>query len=99
MTEETRSPRLDMEYRLQAVEQYLRNHGETLTAHNTELNEIKTERAVGAERALHIDQRFDRIEKQLDAIRGLGKWALGTFGAVLLALIANFLFRGGFNGP
>lgn len=43
------------------------------------------------------NERFDQIVKRIDAVYGLGRWVLGAFGALVLALVSNFLFRGGFN--
>lgn len=55
-----------------------------------------------------INVRFDQLikasseqnaglTKRVDAVYGLGKWVLGAFGALVLALVSNFLFRGGFH--
>lgn len=41
-------------------------------------------------------ERFDQINKKIDAVYGLGRWVLGAFGALVVALVSNFLFRGGF---
>jgi hypothetical protein len=89
--------RFNLNFRLEALEQYARRHGETLSEHNNELAEIKTERAVAKERAITVQERFDRLEKKIDGIYSLGKWVLGAFGASFVALLANFLFKGGFS--
>ena len=47
--------------------------------------------------AKSTNERFDQIVKRIDAVYGLGRWVLGAFGALVLALITNFMFRGGFN--
>lgn len=52
--------------------------------------------AVRAERDKHIDERFDRIERSIGGVYKLGWWILTAFGAVAIALVANFAFRGGF---
>lgn len=85
-----------MEVRLTTVERYQQNHGTTLAEHNNELARVKTDRAVQIERDKHMDERLDRIEKSIAGIHKLGWWVLATFGAAFIALVANFLFKGGF---
>jgi hypothetical protein len=98
---------LPFEARIASLERYAISHGETLGKHTGELIDLKTERAVRIERDKNLDERLERIEEainKLDAsntakfsgIYKLGWWVLGTFGASFIALLANFLFKGGF---
>jgi len=61
------------------------------------LDELRTDRAVRLERDKNLNERLDRIEASIARIHSLGRWVLAAFGAGLIALISNFLFRGGFN--
>lgn len=87
---------LSLEQRFVFVERDLQSHAKTLTVHNEEMADLRIERAEAKLRAEHIDERFDRLEKSITGIHRLGWWILGTFGAAFIALVANFLFRGGF---
>lgn len=60
-------------------------------------NEMKTFMAVRKEKDMHMDDRFDRLEKMIDVINaGLSRvlWILG--GSALTAVVA-FVFKGGLN--
>jgi hypothetical protein len=60
-----------------------------------ELTAIDKREAVRAERDKHLDERLDRIENSIRAVYGLGRWVLAAFGASAIALVANFVVRGG----
>lgn len=64
-----------------------------------EINAIKIDREVRKVREEHLNERLDRIEDRIDDVYKLGRWVLTAFGASLLALLANFIFRGGLIGP
>jgi hypothetical protein len=85
------------EQRLNYAERDIRDHSKTITEHNRELAAIITERAVNVERDIRVNERFDRIEKAINGVYKLGWWILAAFGGLLIALIANFLFKGGFS--
>lgn len=44
-----------------------------------------------------FNEQLTHISKRVDSVYGLGRWLLGAFGALLIALVSNFLFRGGFT--
>lgn len=98
---------IPFEQRLQWVERYATTHGETISKHNNEIADLKTERAVQKERDKNLDERLERIEDAIAAsaklntdrfngIYKLGWWILTAFGGSFIALLANFLFKGGF---
>lgn len=100
-------PNYAIEQRLGSLEKYAITHGESISKHNNELSEIKTERAVQKERDKNLTETLDRLQEsinKLDAtnnakfngIYKLGWWVLAAFGGSFVALIANFAFRGGF---
>jgi hypothetical protein len=43
-----------------------------------------------------LEKRLQAIEKKIDAIYRLGWWILTAFGGSFIALLANFIFKGGF---
>ncbi|WP_309082874.1 hypothetical protein [Chelativorans sp.] len=66
---------------------------------NEELTLIQVERAARDEQRKHLNDRLQRIEASIAGIQRLGWWVLATFSASAVALISNFLFRGGFHVP
>lgn len=55
----------------------------------------KTDKAVRAERDVHLHARLDRIEERIDGLVSIGKWILLSFGATFIAAVATFIIRGG----
>lgn len=88
---------IPFEQRLNYVERDVRDHAKTIGEHNKELAAIITERAVNVERDKNLNERLDRLEKAIGGVYKLGWWILAAFGGLLIALIANFLFKGGFT--
>ena len=97
MPPDTQSNVIPFEQRLTYVERDVRDHAKTIGEHNKELQAIVTERAVNVERDIRVNERFDRLEKAINGVYKLGWWILAAFGGLLVALIANFLFKGGFS--
>lgn len=46
----------------------------------------------------HLDERLDRIEEQIKAVYGLGKWLLGAIGSVVVVAVVGFMLKGGLLG-
>lgn len=63
------------------------------------LRSLETDREVRKERDKNVNQRLDRIEASLTRVYNLGWWVLAAFGASAIALVANFVFKGGFYVP
>lgn len=61
------------------------------------LDELRVDRAVRQERDKNLNERLDRIEASIAAVYSLGKWLLGTIGAVVVAAAVTFMLNGGFN--
>jgi hypothetical protein len=61
------------------------------------LDQLRTDREVRQERDKHLNERLDRIEKSIARLYNLGWWVLTAFGATLIAAVANFLVKGGFD--
>lgn len=68
---------------------------QTLGRTTDRIVQMETREAVQAERAKHVDERFDRIERRLDGIASLGRWVLAAFGGTFVAAVATFIVSGG----
>jgi hypothetical protein len=71
----------------------------SISAITTELGAFKIEKAVDVERDKYLQERLGRIEKSIDGIRELGRWALLAFFGALIAGFVTFLVKGGMNVP
>lgn len=89
------SSEVTIEQRLAMVERYQQTQGNTLSAHNDALNAAKIDAARREERDEALNERLKRIEKAIGGIYKLGWWILAAFGSAFIALLANFIFRGG----
>lgn len=85
--------------RLDMVERNVSDHAKSLTALVHDVSELRTKNAVDDERERSRDEWRSRTEKRLDGIYRLGWWVLTTFGAILVAMVAQFVFRGGLVVP
>lgn len=92
--------------RLDMTERNQTDFAKAVTAVITDINEIrkpldelKTDREVRKVRDQHLNERLDRIEASIKSIYRLGLWVLTAFGSASIALVVNFVFRGGFNAP
>ncbi|GGE18024.1 hypothetical protein GCM10011390_41490 [Aureimonas endophytica] len=63
-----------------------------------EVSDLKIEKAVDVERDKNLQERLTRIEKSIDALRDIGKWALTSFVGALIAAIVTFVVKGGLSG-
>lgn len=59
------------------------------------LDELKTDRAVREERDKHLNERLDRIEADVSAIKSLGRWLLAAIGSGLALAVLQFVIKGG----
>ena len=59
------------------------------------LDEIKVDRAVRQERDKNLNERLDRIEADVSAIKKLGFWLLSAIGSGMVLAILNFVIKGG----
>lgn len=83
--------------RLNTVEKDMQAHSETLTDHNSKLAELMTDKAVSGVEKKDMDERFDRLEKQISGIHKFG-WAFaGAVGLSYVTMIVNFANSGGFR--
>ncbi|WP_438752077.1 hypothetical protein [Pararhizobium sp. O133] len=75
--------------RLSLVEKDSQSHARTLTALTERMAEYEKDAAVKEVKDEYLQERLTRIEK-------IGMWILTTFGATFIAVLANFVFKGGF---
>ena len=85
--------------RLDMLERNVSDHAKTITAVVHDVSDLKTKNAVDDEREKSRDEWRSRTEKRLDGIYRLGWWVLTTFGAILVAMVAQFVFKGGLVVP
>jgi len=85
--------------RLDMLERNVSDHARVSTVLLQDVAELKTKNAVDDEREKSRDEWRTRTEKRLDGIYRLGWWVLTTFGAILVAMVAQFVFKGGLIVP
>lgn len=63
-------------------------------------NKQETASAVDAERRKHMDERFDRLDKNIGEIRSDNKRLIWIMVTLVAGAVAQFIFQGGLNvGP
>jgi len=88
--------------RLDGIERNLSDQGKSITEivldHKKTkdvLDELRVDRAVRQERDKNLDDRLNRIENDVSAIKKLGMWILTAIGSGLVLAILNFIIKGG----
>ncbi len=81
------------------IERDVQAHAKSLTELTLVMSEFQKDKAVQeAKEELkdeYLEERLGRIEKSIQAVYKLGWWVLAAFGGSFIALVANFVFRGG----
>lgn len=90
------------EQRLDLVERDVRDHSKSITdiitdqrATKNQVGELEQDKAVRTVEDKHLDERLDRIEERIAGVYQLGLWLLGAVGMALIAIIVEFVARGG----
>lgn len=88
--------------RLDGIERNLSDVGKSITEivldHKKTkdvLDEIKVDRAVRQERDKSLNERLDRIESDVSAIKRLGMWILMAIGSGMVLAVLQFIIKGG----
>jgi hypothetical protein len=81
------------------IERDLQSHAKTITELTMRMSDYEKDKAVREVKDEHLEERFERIEDRVQAIYRLGLWILAAFGGSFVALVANFVFRGGLIAP
>jgi hypothetical protein len=81
------------------IERDLQSHAKTITELTMRMSDYEKDKAVREVKDEHLEERFERIEDRVQAIYKLGLWILAAFGGSFIALVANFVFRGGLIAP
>lgn len=88
--------------RLDGIERNLSDLGKSITEIVLDqkktkevLAEIRVDRAVRQERDKNLNERLDRIEADVSAIKKLGLWLLTAIGSGMVLAILNFVIKGG----
>lgn len=92
--------------RLDVAERNSSDLAKSITALTSEIDELtktikqfEIERAVRKEQEIHRAEQMTQIKESIAGVHRLGWWVLAAFGTSAIALIANFLFKGGFYVP
>ena len=84
------------------VERDVRDHARIITELINRLSKIENERAtehaVAEVEEVSLNDRLRRIEESIKQVYDLGKWLLGSVGALILTAIVGFVLKGGFGG-
>ena len=77
----------------------MQSHAKSLSELTMAMSSFQKDRAVQeAKEELkdeYLEERLGRIEKSIQAVYRRGWWVLAAFGGSFIALVANFVFRGG----
>ncbi|SCM80022.1 hypothetical protein KL86PLE_90761 [uncultured Pleomorphomonas sp.] len=87
------TPPLD---RVDFIERDVISHAKSIGALTDRMSDYETEAAKREVRDEYLEKRLTGIEGRLDSINRLGWWVLTAFGTSAIALVTNFIFRGGF---
>lgn len=68
------------------------------------LNSLENWREIDAERRLHMDKRFNELERQIEQVRkgveiihGYGKWLVLLIVGLILTAVLQWVLQGGLN--
>jgi hypothetical protein len=78
------------------LERDVQAHAKTITEFTVAITELKTDAAIQEVKDGHTAERLTRIETSINNVYRLGWWVLAAFGGSFIALVANFIFKGGF---
>ncbi len=81
--------------RIDLVERDVQSHAKTITEFTAVITQIKTDAAIQEVKDGYTNERLTRIELRLNAVYRLGWWLFAAFGSSFVALVANFVFKGG----
>jgi hypothetical protein len=81
--------------RLDLVERDVQAHAKTLSELTMHMSGYDRDKAVQEVKDEYLEERLSRIEKSINAVYRLGWWVLAAFGGSFIALVANFVFKGG----
>jgi|GEM_PF-6392295 len=92
--------------RIDFLERDVQSHSRIITEYNGKLSEISRDvedisaeldkdKAVQRVRDEYLEKRLIAIEGSIKAVYRLGWWVLAAFGSSAIALVANFVFKGG----
>ena len=77
------------------LERDVQSHAKTITELTKRMVEYEKAMAVQEVEDEFLEKRLTAIEKSIGRVYNLGWWILAAFGGSFIALVANFVFRGG----
>ncbi len=76
----------------QALLNKLTSNGERIAVIERDIKDIKNEISNLNTKVSNLDTRLSNVEKLIDDVRKILKWIVGGIGAIILSLIANFIY-------
>ncbi len=90
-------PKIDkidiLEQKIDAVEQKVDAVEQKVDAVEQKVDAVETKVSNLDTKVFNIDARLSNVEKLIDDIRKILNWIGGGIGAILLSLLANFIYR------
>ena len=77
----------------QALLNKVTNNGERIAVIERDIKDIKNEVSNLDDKVSNLDDRLSNVEKLIDDVRKILKWVVGGIGAIILSLIANFIYE------
>ncbi|MDJ0744516.1 MAG: hypothetical protein QNJ32_14310 [Xenococcaceae cyanobacterium MO_167.B27] len=76
----------------QALLNKVTSNGERIAVIERDIKDIKDDIKDIKDTVSNLDNRLSGIEKLIDDVRKILKWIVGGIGAIILSLIANFIY-------
>ena len=76
----------------QALLNKVTSNGERIAVIERDIKDIKNEVSNLNTKVSNLDTRLSNVEKLIDDVRKILKWLVGGIGAIILSLIANFIY-------
>jgi archaellum component FlaC len=76
----------------QALLNKVTSNGERIAVIERDIGEIKKDIFNLSNKVSSLDNRLSNVEKIIDDVRKILKWITGGIGAIIISLIANFIY-------
>lgn len=76
----------------QALLNKVTSNGERIAVIERDIKDIKDDIKDIKDTVSNLDNRLSGVEKLIDDVRKILKWIVGGIGAIILSLIANFIY-------
>ncbi len=79
--------------RIAVIERDIKDIKNEVSNLNTKVSNLETKVSNLDSKVSNLDNRLSNVEKLIDDVRKLLKWIVGGIGAIILSLIANFIYE------